>query len=200
MSGRSFGTANGGDYVVPERYGGTVYKRPSEKKEEPAKEHIEAPVRPVSGGVRLSPMAHEMHEQDIRRITSEDNSRSVKTDNGDPVAETVSSDGKASPEQNEKLAAKKGKTEISEEDLLIIGLIILMLGGNILNPATDKKTDIPGENDIQHTPSEVSAASAKDAVESIKTTAEKIMSARENTVESDREDLLIPLLLTLLIW
>ena len=181
MYGRSFGTANG-DYVVPERYGGTVYKRPSERTETPKKE--EPRVIPSGGEVRLSQKAAEMHEQDIRRITGEDAAKTAdaESDRTEPADESA-----ALP--NKEKSAQKRLFDISEEELFLIGLMILMLSGADLPQGTpDKSDDKVGSE--PYTAAETAVPTEEKAAPAVSSDA----------ASSSGDDILIPLLLALLIW
>ncbi len=167
MYGRSFGTANG-DYIVPEKYGGTVYKRPAEKAEKPAQP--EPRMTPVNGGLRLSQMAAEMHEKDLKRITGEPS---------DAIApeETAPEPAGEKPDDS-KVPGKKRFPDISEEDLLVIALIMLMLGGS--QPGEAKREE-------EREPSEAGEPAP-------------VPEREKAPSPSNGDDVLIPLLLTLLIW
>jgi len=184
--GRSFGTADG-DYVVPERYGGTVYKRPSEKQperrydppaEDPREDGQSDPAR-RGGSVRLSQKAAEMHEKDIRRITdtAEETGGVGDGTKRDAVPESDASLKQDAVPDAGKQDKKSLFPDISEEDLLIIGLIMLMIGGKTPQRETARQgTDTPGQADAA-SPGQDTAGGAG----------------------SRGDDVLIPLLLTLLI-
>lgn len=169
MYGRSFGTASG-DYIVPEKYGGTVYKRPAEKAEKPAQ--AEPRVTPVSGGLRLSQMAAEMHEKDLKRITGE------SSDDAAPEETATEAVGEK-PDDASKAQGKKRFPDISEEDLLVIALIMLMLGGSQQGEA---------KRELEQKSPEAEETVPEQAQE------------KTSSMSSAGDDVLIPLLLTLLIW
>ncbi|MBO4217752.1 MAG: hypothetical protein J5940_07385, partial [Clostridia bacterium] len=150
MYGRSFGTASG-DYIVPERYGGTVYKRRQEKTETP--ENEEPRLTPVNGGLRLSQTAAEMHGKDIRRITGEPDETPEDKPSGETAGSEAENSGAESPH-----GEKKRFPGISEEDLLVIGLVMLMLGFGGDPPRADGDA-APGKTAADQ-PSAVSEAAA----------------------------------------
>ena len=175
MYGRSFGTANG-DYIVPEKYGGTVYRRPSERTDPPKEEPR---VTPVSGGIHLSQKAAEMHDQDIRRITGEaSDAQQEKTSPESAVREEEKPSDAAAEKQT-----KRRFPDVSEEELLLIGLMILMLGGQRSSRVAD---DGAGEAQTVVTPHAAEQDRAADPAPDDKSDGE--------------DDILIPLLLALLIW
>ena len=132
-----------------------------------------------------------MHEQDVKRMTGDD--RNETSPEQETKAEELNTDRENDVDQTS--TAKRRLPDLSEEDLLIIGLMILILSGSSPQ-AADGGSKSP-DNSSESRKSDESSEETEDQTESIY--GETSEAAPNEPSQNSGDDILIPLLLTLLI-